>query len=230
MMRIQFSAVAAGVLAALTLTACGGGETDAPTVGPSTTPSAFPYPPVQYYTDVAVRLEEPLRSAAEFALEMTVGGYRMVDPRESEQFRREYRTRVDLDADRFIEPFETPDFVDDTGGYTVRAVSAEELADGVIEVSVCSFNIPGVYWLRTDGQVVDPEGPKVALTRPRVQWTDRSAAIGPKPSGPRWLLLDNGVDLKMTEESAERECDPFKPEPFVQKMPDPTTPVVTPTR
>lgn len=229
-MRVQMTTVASTFLVAVLLAACDGPAADPPSAPPPSATHAFPYPPVQYYTEVAVPLAEPVRSAAKFALDMKVADYGMLDPRENETYRAEFRSKIAPEANKYVEPFTSPDFVDDTGGLTLRAVDARELSDGIIEVSVCSYRSPGVFVLHKDGHISGPIDDPYTLTRPRVQWTDRRAADGSVPVGPRWLWVDSGIDLTMTNETEASVCEQFKPNPFTQKMPDPTTPTPTPTR
>jgi hypothetical protein len=41
--------------------------------------------------------------------------------------------------------------------------------------------------------------------------------------------MDEGIDFAATQEEKSAVCDPFKPDPFVQKAPDPTSSPTTPT-
>ncbi|MFR9751418.1 hypothetical protein ACL02S_10315 [Nocardia sp. 004] len=186
---------------------------------------------MQFYTEVAVPLEGRLLSATQFALEMSVEDLRMLDPREADSVRPRYRRKIAPEADKRLDPWRSSGFVDDTGGLTQRAVGARELVDGIVEVTICVYDTPGQYAMFNDGRTLGPEASDpfpYSLLRPQVQWTDRPAADGSVPDGPRWLWVDNGIDLKMTKEAMAQVCEAFKPDPFIQKMPDPTTP--TPTR
>lgn len=232
MMRTGIATAAAAFAVAGMLTACDQPETDqAP---PSTTPTpTFPYPSLQYHTDVAAPVVEPLLSAARFALEMEVDGYRLNHADGWEKLQSSYRSRMATDARPMSEPpLELPGFLGKTGGITLRAVDAHELGDGVVQVAVCYYRTPGEYTVYKNGRTEGPEpdmGP-YSLTRSRVQWTDRPASDGSIPAEPRWLLVDDGVGEHLTREMAAPVCEPFMPDPFIQKMPDPTTPTVPPTR
>lgn len=220
------------LLAAAAVAACCNPASNDPTAAPTTTNLSFPYPPVQYYTEIAVPLEAPLHSAAEFALAMEVDDMRLLDPRDAEGVRPTFRSKAAPEGDQHGEPSQSPDFVNDTGGLTLRVVGAQEQVDQMVEVSICIYDSPGQYTLYKDGHIGGPMDTPYpySLRRTRVQWTNRAAADGTVAAGPRWLWVNNGVDLKMTNEVRSSVCEPFKPDPFVQKMSDPTTPTPTPTR
>ncbi|WP_435591960.1 hypothetical protein [Nocardia sp. bgisy118] len=221
-------------LTVLTLTACGDPGAGNQVGSTTTTAAPFPYPPVQFLTDIAIPIDGQLRTAIEFALETTVMDWKLLDERYREKLLQTFRSRIASDALLPSEWTNPPDFVDDTGGETLRAIGAKELGDDVIEVTICSYNVPGIYILKNDGRIESPD-PTVGLyglAHPRVQWTSRPAADGSAPSGPRWLWVDDGIDLSPNKPRnlAQQVCEPFKPEPFEQKMPDPTPPAATPTR
>lgn len=234
MSRSAMKIGAAALLAAVVVAACGN-PTESQSTTASTTPALpFPYPPKQYYTEVAVPLEEPLLSAAKFALEMLVEDERVVDPRDAESVRAKFRSKVDPEGDTHenTNPFLPTGVVDDTGGETLRVVGTQGLPDGVVEVSICIYDSPGVYTLQKGGDVRGPVSsqPPNGLRRTQVRWTNRPAADGSVPSGPRWLWVHNGFGLVVDQSTVAAGCDPFKPNPFIQKMPDPTTLIPTPTR
>lgn len=233
-MRVQITSLAGAFIIAITLTACNGSNSEDPTAPPTTTVLAFPYPPKQYYTEVAVPLEEPPFSAANFALEMLVDDERVYDPRYAESIRPTFRSKTDPNGHtrENANPYQPPGFVDDTGGLTLRAVGAKKLAGDVVEVSICIYDSPGVYTLQKSGEIRGPVStqPPYGLRRTQVEWTNRPAADGSVPSSPRWLWVHSGFDLPVNAQTTASVCDPFKPDPFIQKMPDPTTPIPTPTR
>lgn len=233
-MRIQKASLAGVFIVAATLTACNGSGGGEPTTSPTTTALAFPYPPKQYYTGVAVPLEEPLLSAAKFALEMLVDDERVYDPRYAESIRPTFRSKADPEGHTrvYANPYQPPGFVDDTGGMTLRAVGAQKLTGDLVEVSICIYDSPGVYTLQKSGEIRGPVSsqPPYGLRRTQVEWTNRPAADGSVPPSPRWLWVHSGFDSPVNASTTASVCDPFKPEPFTQKMPDPTTPTPTPTR
>lgn len=233
-MRVQTVSVVSVLLATIGLTACEGAGTDAPSSAPPTTTLAFPYPPKQYFTEVAVPLEQPLLSAAEFALEMLVEDMRVVDPRDAETIRPTFRSKTDPEGHTYdnTNPFLPTGVVDDTGGLTLRAVDTQKLAGDVVEVSICIYDSPGVYTLQKGGEIRGPVStqPPKGLRRTQVEWTNRPAADGSIPTSPRWLWVHNGFDLPVNQQTTASVCDPFKPDPFIQKMPEPTTSMPTPTR
>lgn len=190
---------------------------------PSATTPAFPYPPFEIQTDVAVPLRPPLDGAARFALEMSALALRSNDPDE-EELRQQYRSSIAPEEDSG--PTTLPDpYIGSTGGAVHRAIAAQQLPDGLADVTVCLYNTPGLYVMEPDGELIKaPSTGPLALWRPRVQWTDRPAADGSKPAQPRWLLVDLGVLLDKTKEQVAEVCDPFKPQPFVQEAPEPTSP------
>lgn len=209
----------AGLLA-LSVGACQRDDSAAPP--PSTsTPPPFPYPPFEIRTDIAVPLASPLSDAAAFALEMSVDDRLINDPDEDALYRT-YRSRIAPEADG--ERMRNPDaFVGETGGALHRAVAASELPDGAVEVSICVYDTPGLYAMKDDGELVKPTSGADALWRPRVRWTDEKAADGSTPAQPRWLLLDTGVLTDTTPEQVGEVCGPFRPDPFVQQPPQPTS-------
>ncbi|WP_431963337.1 hypothetical protein [Nocardia sp. bgisy134] len=232
-MRAELKAAISGLLAVM-LTACGGSDGDKQSNPTTSTTIPFPYPPEQSFTDVAVPLDENLRAAAEFALEMRADLFSLQDEHEWDNRHSKYRSRVDPEV--FVPEKEAtpPGWVDTTGGNTLRVISAKDVGNDTIEVVICSYNVPGRYILKWNGKI-DPPDPTIGLyglTRPRIQWTDRPAADGSVSAGQRWLLVDDGIDLSPNapRNLAQQVCEPFKPEPFVQKMPDPTTTIATPTR
>lgn len=190
---------------------------------PSAAPPAFPYPPFEIQTDVAVPLQASLDSAARFALEVSVLALESNDPDE-EELRRQYRSRIAPEEDSG--PTTLPDpYIGSTGGAVHRAIAAHQLPDGLTDVTVCLYDTPGLYVMTADGELIKaPSTGPLALWRPRVQWTDRPAADGSTPTQPRWLLVDLGVLLDKTKEQIAEVCDPFTPRPFVQDAPHPTSP------
>ncbi|MGA5462912.1 hypothetical protein [Mycobacterium sp. NPDC050041] len=178
---------------------------------------------------MAVPLNQPLLGAAQFALDMSVDARLTNDPDE-EQLYREYRSRLAPEADS-DPPRDPGPYVGQTGGALHRAVAVEQLPDGAAEVSICLFDTPGLYVMKEDGELIAaPSTGPINLWRPRIQWTNRPAADGSTSQEPRWLLLDVGAVQYMTKEQVAGVCDPFKPEPFVQKAPSPTSSPATPTR
>ena len=188
---------------------------------------AFPYPPFEIHTDVAVPLQPPLADAARFALQVTVDGRLSNDPDEEELYER-YRSQIAPEIDN--PGIRIPDiYVGQTGGALQRAVAARELPDGAVEVSLCLYDTPGLYAMKKDGELVKPPGGSDGLWRPQVKWTAQKAAAGSAPAEPRWLLMNSGVLLDITEEEISAVCGPFRPDPFIQRPPDPTAATPTPT-
>ncbi|QZH66975.1 hypothetical protein [Mycolicibacterium farcinogenes] len=72
-------------------------EGGSPDPATSTLP-AFPYPPFEIHTDVAVPLQPPLADAARFALQVTVDGRLSNDPDEEELYQR-YRSQIAPEID-----------------------------------------------------------------------------------------------------------------------------------
>ncbi|MDV3125718.1 hypothetical protein M1247_12395 [Mycobacterium sp. 21AC1] len=220
-------AAAVAVVVLLSVSAC-----DAEN-GPSTTtttpsPPVFPYPPFEIKTDVAVPLKQPLLGAAQFAVEMSVNDRLKDDPGHG-AFGRRLRGNIAPDVEIADSPPIPDNYVADTGGAFHRAVDARELSEGTVEVSVCWYDTPGLYTKLKDGKVVGPDPNRpYSLQRPLVEWTDRPAADGTTPSGPRWLWVGEARTYDMTRDQIAAVCEPFKPEPFVQKMPDPMSTTVTP--
>lgn len=193
----------------------------------TSTQPAFPYPPFEIRTEVAVPLQPRLADAARFALQMTVDDRLSNDPDNEELYQR-YRSRIAPEIDN--PGIRVPDvYVGQTGGALHRAVAARELTNDVAEVSICLYDTPGLYAMKKDGTLVKPPGRSDGLWRPQVKWTAQKAATGPTPAEPRWLLVDSGVLLDITEKEIGAVCDPFRPDPFVQSPPDPTAVTPTPT-
>lgn len=211
--------ISAGLLTLL-MGACqtgNGGSTETST----STPPPFPYPPFEIRTDVAVPLEPPLDDAARFALQMSVDERLSNDPDEEALYQR-YRSKIASQADGpRIRVQDT--YAGQTGAALHRAVAARVLPDGDVEVSICLYDTPGLYAMKEDGTLVRPTPVEESLWRPRVKWTAQPAADGSTPSGPRWLLMDSGVLTDLTPDQVAAVCDPFKPEPFIQEPPRPTS-------
>lgn len=217
-------AVLMAILVGLLAVACRTNSGTPPTSTMSTA-LAFPYAPFEIRTDVAVPLDQPLLDAARFALDMSVDARVKNDPAQTAVYNR-YRTRIAPEAD--TPDLRAPDtFVGETGGALHRAVAADELPSGEIEVSICLYDTPGLYAMEQDGTLV-PARSADELWRPRVLWTNRPAADGSTPTEPRWLLTDDGTGTE--QEATAAVCDPFKPEPFIQEPPRPTSASTTPTR
>lgn len=188
------------------------------------------YPPVQYRTDVLDSVSPQLSDAANLALGAYVDGFEVVRTDVSEEVRARYMSSISSDVTIYPTAVDPPGFVARTGGAVIRAVSAVELEASLVEVAICYYRTPGMYSVFEDGSIVGPDSrmPLYSLDRPKVQWTDRPAADGRPTAGPRWLMVDRGVELNRTDEEASQMCEPFKPDPFVQAMPDPITPTSAP--
>lgn len=220
---IVYTALLVGSL----LTGC---DTNRTTPSATTTaPPAFPYPQFEFQTDVAVDLKPPMIDAAKFALEMSVDNRLKNDPSD-DLIDRRFRSRIGPEADITGLPAGPDNLVGETGGALQRAVGARQLPDGKVEVTICSYDTPGLYAMSRDGELIgpNPERP-YSIERPLVQWTNRPAADGSIPDGPRWLWVGEVTTWDMTREQIAAVCETFKPKPFIQKMPDPTTSVPTPT-
>ncbi|MCV7386858.1 hypothetical protein [Mycolicibacterium porcinum] len=144
---------------------------------------------------------------------------------------RRYRSRIAPQAD-FTDSPPVPDIAaGDTGGALHRAVGVRELPDHGFEVSICEFDTPGLYTKFKNGNIVGPDPARpYSLVLPVVRWTDEPAADGTTSTEKRWLLTDPGVVLHQPKADVAATCESFKPEPFVQKMPDPTTSPSPPTK
>ena len=204
--------------AALLLVGCDG-QPSASTTTPTSTQPPFPYPPFEVRTETAVPLAQPLAGAAEFAADANVDLSFIYNVAEEERYRN-YRSKITPEAGEHIFRIPSP-YVGGTGGALQRVVAARDLPDGVIEVTICSFDTPGRYVVTDAGELVASPGEwPVSVHRPHVRWTKEPAADGSTPGEPRWLVTDRGVSG--SPEEAAAECDPFKPEPFVHKPPEPT--------
>ncbi|AKS30746.1 hypothetical protein [Mycolicibacterium goodii] len=210
-------------LLVLATSACGDGEQDS---ADASTTTAFPYPPFEIRTDIAVPLEPPLLDAAKFALDMSVDN-RLKNAPGANDIERRFRSRIAPEIDITDLPPPPATVVGETGGALHRAVGARALPDGAVEVDICAFATPGLYTQFKDGRVVGPDPAKpFSLERPVVRWTDEPAADGERPASPRWLLVHTG--LLGNEDDATSICEPYKPEPFIQKMPDRTSTTAAP--
>ena len=178
---------------------------------------------------MAEPLEPPLLDAAKFALDMSVDDRLRSIPGNDEITGR-FRSGIAPQADITDEAPAPRNFVGATGGALHRAVGVAELPDDIVEVTICTYDTPGLYAQPTSGKLVEPDpGRPFGIQRPLVQWTDRPAADGTIPVGPRWLWVGETMTYNMTPEQIAAVCEPFKPEPFIQQMPDPTTAIPAPT-
>lgn len=216
-------AMAVVVLAAL-VSACSQPSDQSSMAASSSTTPASPYPRMLHFTEVSVPLEPRVLAAAEFALEMYSETEALLARETSEAYKDRYFGRATPEAVQNLTPWENPPgFVAKTGAWRVRVVAARELEYGTVEVSICTYNSPGIYTVFEDGRVVGPpeEGEDIYFSTPVVQYTDRPAANGAQPGFTRWLWADRGLHPEMSMEEKVSICDPFKPDPFVQEMPEP---------
>lgn len=210
------------ILAAVAVAFFGGCGTDTEFSTPTTSAAVdFPYPPFEIRTDIAVPLPPRLRDAAQFALDMSVDDRRKNDPNDDEADRR-FRSQIAPEADIADLPPGPDTAIGETGGALHRAVGARGLPDDTVEVTICQYDTPGLYTKLKDGRIVSSDIP-MSVQRPLVQWTGRPAADGTTPAGPRWLWVGETASCNLPAQQVAELCDPFKPEPFIQKMPDPTT-------
>lgn len=214
------------ILVAIIASACHSTTTSGSTA--STTSAAFPYPPFQIRTDVAVPLDHPLIDAAQFALAMSVDNRLKNDP-ENDSIKRRFRSSLSPEADITNAPPVPDNFNGATGEALHRAVGARQLPDATVEVTICAYDTPGLYAQSKSGEIIGPDAKRpFTIERPLVQWTDRPAADGSVPNSPRWLWVGQTRTYDLTMEQMAAVCGPFKPEPFTQKMPDPIAPTPSP--
>lgn len=213
------------VVTAIT-TGCRLGPT--PTTSVTTSTIDFPYPPQQDILEIAVPLDPYLSEAARFAM----GAYQArVDSAygPSEKVRRYQAT---ITKELWL-PSSTPPKpgLRTTGGDTYKVVRATPGSAGQVEVDVCSYSVPGVYGIERSGRKMAPNlSPNAyGLSRMTVEKTTRESADGNKPTDSRWLVVNDWIKVGLDPDETYRVCGPFKPEPWVQKMPDPTT-SPTPTK
>ncbi|EIV69088.1 hypothetical protein MMCCUG48898_0025 [Mycobacteroides abscessus subsp. massiliense CCUG 48898 = JCM 15300] len=111
-----------------------------------------------------------------------------------------------------------------TGGETYRAVRAVARPADAVEIDVCVYPSPGVYGLQAGEArphlIQNPDG--YGITRFTVQKTTIKSATGEIPAEPRWLIIGYDLALSFRTKEANQVCAPFKPDPWVQKMPEPT--------
>lgn len=160
-------------------------------------------------------------AAANFALQMTVDGRLSNDLSQEALYQRD-RSQIAPEADN-NGPRVPDNYVGETGGALHRAVAARELPGGIVEVSVGQYDTPGLYAMRKDGSLVKPTTGRDSLQRPRVEFTEQPAADGSKPSAPRWLLMNPGILFDQAQEQVDAVRGPFRPDPFVQEPPNPTS-------
>ncbi|WP_139277662.1 hypothetical protein [Rhodococcus marinonascens] len=151
---------------------------------------------------------------------------------ENIEIQKRFRSRIAREEDFLSDPEMPATTVATTGGSLFRVVGAVQLDDGPVEFSICTYETPGLYSLTKDGRTVGPQPRQVPyfLDRPRVEWTTRPAADGSTPEEPRWFWVDDGIDLHLTTEDVPSVCEPFKPEPFIQQIPEPITPTALPPK
>lgn len=196
---------------------------------PATTTSVnFPYPPVHDILEIAVPLDPQLADAAKFGVD-AYHTRAVASNNQSEDLQRYYAT-IAADLKPTVRPLPRPD-VPSTGGETFRAVRATAEPDGQVIVDVCAYNVPGVYQLGAGGTTLTPNPNPNAygLSRMTVEKTTAESADGARPTEPRWLVTNEWIKVGLDPVEERRVCEPFKPDPWVQKMPDPTAPLRSPT-
>lgn len=181
----------------------------------------FPYPPQHDILEIAVPLDPYLSEAAKFAMESDRAGVYAVygDPTKV----RRYQATI---AKELWRPNNTPPITGlrTTGGDTYRVVRANPGPNGQIEVDVCAYSVPGIYGIDSNGKTMTPNpNPNgYGLSRMTVEKTTRESADSARPTEPRWLVTNDWIKVALDPEETYRVCGPFKPDPWVQKMSDPT--------
>ncbi|WP_127918050.1 hypothetical protein [Prescottella agglutinans] len=213
---------AAAVLAIIAAaTGCSTTSIEEPT---SARPAPFPYPPAERTTSIAVELDEHLRSAAQFAVELERDEiFALRDPAVvASMYTR--MTRENVYADWPTEPVPpTPE----TGAAIYTATAVEPTGPGTVDVTVCEYYSPGIYTPRDDGTLerfpADPEIRYAAYVY-ELAWTTAPDANGTITTDPRWLRTGHGLPLNLPQYTAERDqaCAPYAPDPFLTDPPAPT--------
>lgn len=202
-----------------------GGCTAPPTnpISTATTSVDFPYPPVHNTFEIAVPLSPDLSEAAQFAMQAfhisTLASTNQPESvRRYEAIIAEELKRQDDSVPKAVPP--------STGGRTYRAVRASPQEGGDVVIDVCVYNVPGIYVLGRDGKTLTPLSNPHAFTLSRmtVEKTTRRSADGAQPATPRWLVVKDWIKGGPDANEADRVCSPFKPDPWIQKMPVATTP------
>ncbi|MCC3333405.1 hypothetical protein [Nocardia abscessus] len=196
------------------------GQSDSP---PTVEDSAQPnYPPPQFTWDIPIPLDEPMLSAAQFAVESAALFPRALSEADPTA-RHEFNSRV-IDQ-QAIQDYEVSPLTG-TGAMTFRVVGVEQKSSHIV-VSICEYDIPGVYDITEDGELVlsEPDAP-YSLQQPSIRnaaeyvngnaeishgWIfDRRGETASKPVKPN--------DPEMLAK-VENTCRPFAPEPFARKPP-----------
>lgn len=198
----------------------------------------FPYPPRHDILDVAIPVTGRALTATQFALvaslerDLSTSGAPANADRDTG---RNYKASIAAELGHPESQAPTPSDAE-TGADTYRAVRATAIHDHIepgyappddtFEVDVCRYEVPGIYGIRhgeTFGPNPNPQG--FRLSRMTITETTRKSADGDTPSEPRWLITNDWPDVGRDAAETTRVCEPFKPNPWVQRMPDPTAPL-----
>lgn len=208
-----------GVCVIVLLSGCTSNPSDAP--ASTTTSIDFPYPPQHDILEIAVPLDPYLSEAARFAMDADQAAVMAVfgEP----DLVRHYQGTIAKELWRASSIPPKPG-LRTTGGDTYKVVRATPSSADQVEVDVCSYSVPGVYGIERSGREMTPNlSPNAyGLSRMTVEKTTRESADGAKPPEPRWLVTNDWIKVGLDPDQTYQVCGPFKPDPWVQKMPDPT--------
>jgi len=206
------------------LTTMSGCVTKSPQEPPVAEVAAFPYPPATWTTSIAVELDDHLRSAAQFAVDLEHDElFALRDPYVAASMRSRV-TRENVYPFWADKPLTPPQ---ETGAVIYSATAAARTGPDTVDVTVCEYYSPGIYTLKSDGTLerfpADPEI-KYAASISELTWTTAPDADGTTTAGPRWLLTGHGAYLNSPTLTAERDkaCAPYQPAPFLTGPPAPT--------
>lgn len=207
------------VMAAALVAGCKSTQSDPPAATSASDPY-FPYPPQHDTLEIAVPVDPLQSEAAQFALEVrqatTFASYS--GPDDVNRYNSMMAEQLKGSFLGIPRPQRT------TGGETYRVVRATTRPADAVEVDVCTYASPGVYGLQSGETrphlIQNPDG--YGITRLTVQKTTAKSATGQIATEPRWLAVEYDLALSFNMAESDRLCAPFRPQPWVQKMPDPT--------
>ncbi|MCP9621446.1 hypothetical protein FOH10_28905 [Nocardia otitidiscaviarum] len=183
----------------------------------------FPYPPLQFRSNIAVPVNEAEADAATTALKVEVAINNYIVS-EDESYLSDIYDNVSEEGRPYIGI--PGNLIPETGGETYRAVSIEQKSGAQWVITVCDYNTPGVYEMGDDGELtLSTPTDSYSPIRYTVAMTTEASASGQKASTPRPLVVDQSTEEfaelpGQQNDLARQTCEPFRPDPYIQEPPE----------